>query len=90
MDNPLRFSNNLLGKISNLIMTTDDKIKDEKLQYDINREETKISALLSGKIDEYDYLAGEEIFPSDQSKMIEQAKFTCYSLGKALENQTKN
>ena len=31
-------------------MTIDDKIKDEKLQYDINRESTKISALLSGKI----------------------------------------
>ena len=52
-------------------MTTDDNIKDEKLQYNINREETKISALLSGKID--DYLTYEKILPSDQSKMKEQA-----------------
>ena len=40
-------------------MTTDDEIKDEKLKYDINREAAKISALLSGKIDKYEYLTGE-------------------------------
>ena len=32
-----------------------DKIRDEKMQYDINREAAKLSALLSGKIDKYDY-----------------------------------
>ena len=32
-------------------MTIDDKIKDEKLQYDIKRKAAKISALLSGKTD---------------------------------------
>ena len=37
-------------------MTTDDKIRDEKLQYDINKEAAKISSLLSGKIDIYEYL----------------------------------
>ena len=47
-------------------MTIDDKIKDEKLQYDINRKAAKISALSSGKIDKYEYLPGEEIFLSDQ------------------------
>ena len=47
-------------------MTTDDKIRDEKPQYAINREATKISPLLSGKIDKCEYLAGEEILPSDQ------------------------
>ena len=57
-------------------MTTDDEIKDEKLQYDINREAEKISVLLSSEIDKYEYLAGEEILPSDQSRIIEQAKFT--------------
>ena len=44
----------------------DDKINDEKLQYDINREATKISALSSGKIDRYEYLTGEKILPSNQ------------------------
>ena len=46
-------------------MTSDDKIRAEKLQYDINREATKISALSSGKMDKYEYLTGEEILPSD-------------------------
>ena len=63
-------------------MTIDDKIKDEKLQYDINREAAKISALSSGKIDKYEYLTGEEILPSDQSRIIEQANFTYSLLGK--------
>ena len=44
------------------------KIRDEKLQYDINREAAKISALSSGKIDKYKFFTGEEIFPSDQSR----------------------
>ena len=42
-------------------MTIDDKIKDEKLQYDIHRQEAEISALSSGKIDKYKYLTDEEI-----------------------------
>ena len=39
-------------------MTIDDKIKDEKLQYNINREGAKISASSSGKIDKYDFPTG--------------------------------
>ena len=56
-------------------MTVDDKIRDEKLQYDINREAANISALSSGKIDKYDYVTGEEILRPDQKRVIEQAKF---------------
>ena len=70
-------------------MTIDDKIRDEKLQYDINREAANISALSSVKIDKYEYLTGQEILPSDQSRIIEQAKFTYFPLGKAFEKQTK-
>ena len=70
-------------------MTIEDQIKDEKLQYDINREAAKISALSSGKIDKYEYLTGEEILPSNQKQIIEQAKFTYSPLGKAFEKQTK-
>ena len=70
-------------------MTIKDQIRDQKLQYDINREAAKISALSSGKIDEYEYLTGKEILPSNQQQVIEQAKFTCFPLGKALEKQTK-
>ena len=70
-------------------MTIEDQIKDEKLQYDINREAAKISALSSGKIDKYEYLTGEEILPSNQQQIIEQAKFTYSPLGKAFEKHTK-
>ena len=51
-------------------MTTDDKVRDEKLQYNTNRNAAKISALSSGKI-KYEYLRGEEILTSDQSRIIE-------------------
>ena len=57
-------------------MTIDDKIRDEKRQYDINREVVKTSPLSSGKIDEFEYLTSEEILSSDPSRIIEQAKFT--------------
>ena len=70
-------------------MTIEDQIKDKKLQYDINREAVKISALSSGKIDKYEYLTAEEILPSNQQQIIEQAKFTYSPLGKAFEKQTK-
>ena len=69
-------------------MTINDKTKDEK-QYDINRKAAKKSKLSSGKIDKYEYRTGEEILPSDRSRIIEQAKFTYSSLGKAFEKQIK-
>ena len=87
-DNPSRLRKNLLRRIY-LILTIDDKIRDDKLQYDINREAAKVSALSSGKIDKYEYLAVEEILPSNQRPVIEQAKFTYFLLGKAFEKQIK-
>ena len=70
-------------------MKVNDKIIDEKLQYDINKEAAKIPALSSGKIDKYEYLTGEEILPSDQSRKIEQAKFTFSPRNKSFEKQIK-
>ena len=70
-------------------MTIDDQIRDEKLQYNINREAAKISALLAGKIRKYEYLTGEDILPSNQQQIIKQAKFTYSPLAKTLEKQTK-
>ena len=70
-------------------MTIEDRIKDEKLQYDINREAAKISALSSGKLDKYEYLTGEEILPSNQQQIIQQAKFNYSPLGKAIEKEIK-
>ena len=70
-------------------MTIEDQIKDEKLQYDINREAAKISVLSSGNFDKYEYLTGEEIVPSNQQQIIQQAKFNYSPLGKAIEKQRK-
>ena len=58
-----------------------------KLQYDINREAAKVSASLSGKIDKYEYFAGEEILPSDKSRIIKQAKVTYSPPDKAFEKK---
>ena len=65
------------------MMTINDQVKDENLQYDINREAAK--ELSSGKLHKYEYLTGEGILPSNQQQMIEQTKFTYSPLGKAFD-----
>ena len=70
-------------------MTINYQIRDEKLQYDNNREAAKISALSSVKIHKYEYLTGEDILPSNQQQRTEQTKFTYSPLGKVFEKQIK-
>ena len=70
-------------------MTTDDKIRDKNLKYDINREAAKTLIVSSGKIDKYEYLRGEEILPSNQRQIIEQAKFAYSPLRKVFGKQTE-
>ena len=66
-------------------MTINDQIRDEKLQYDINRKAAKSSV----KFHKYEHLTGEDILPSNQQQVIEQARFTDSPLGKAFEKQIK-
>ena len=68
-------------------MTTEDKSKDGKIKNNINREAAKISALSSGKIDKYEYPTGEELLPSDQSRIIQEATFIYFPLGKVFKNK---
>ena len=70
-------------------MTINDQIRNKKLQYDINREVAKISALSSGEISKYEYLTGEDMLPTNQQQIIDQAKFTYSPLVKAFEKQIK-
>ena len=70
-------------------MTINDQIGDEKLKYDINRDAAKISALTSKNFHKYEYLTGEDILPSNQQQIIEQAKFTYSPLEKAFGKQIK-
>ena len=70
-------------------MTINDQIRDEKLQYDIDREAAKISALSSVKIYKYENLTDKDILSSNQQHIIEQARFTYSPLGKAFKKQIK-
>ena len=74
-------------------MTIADQIKDEKLQYDINREAAKISALSSGKIDKKYYYWYIQlilwILPSNQKQIIEQPKLLTLLWKKLLKNKQK-
>ena len=73
-------------------MTNDDKVRDEKRQYDINREAAKISALSFEKIGKYEYLTSEEILPSNQRQIIEQTKFyhsKIFSIRKSKQKKKK-
>ena len=70
-------------------MTIDEKIRDEKLQCDINREAAKISAFSSNKIHKCKYLTGKDILPSSNQQIIEQARFSYSPLRKAFEKQIK-
>ena len=67
-------------------MTIDNNIRVQKLQYDITRVRTQISALSLNEINEHEHLTDEETLPSDQSRIIEEATFTYFPLGKAFEN----
>ena len=87
-DNPVRFRCNLLERIQTFV-TSDDKIRDGKLHYGINIEVAKILALSSGKVDKYEYCTVEEILPSPQSQILEEAKFTHSPLGRAFKKQIK-
>ena len=71
------------------MMAINDQIKDERLQYDINREAAKISYLSSGKIYKYEHLTSEDIVPCSQQQIIDQTKFTYSPLEKSFEKQLK-
>ena len=55
-------------------MTINDQIRNEKLQYDINSKAAKVSSKSSSNFGKYEYLTGEDILPSNQQQIIEQAK----------------
>ena len=72
-----------------MIITIDERIRDEKLRCDINRETSKVSALLLGKINKYEYLTTKKTLPLDQSRMIEKAKFIYPPVEEACKKQSK-
>ena len=65
-------------------MTINNQIRDEKLQYDVNREAAKISAFSSGEIYKYEYLTGEDILPSNQQQNNRTNKIYLFSAVKSF------
>ena len=59
-------------------MKINDQIRDEKLQYDINREVAKISPLSSGKVYKYEYLICKDILPSDQQQIMKKLNLSIF------------
>lgn len=76
LDNRLCFQKSLLEEVKITVMAIGKKIKNRKLQCDINRAAVKISALCSGKIDKYKSMKSDEILPSQQHAILTEAKFT--------------
>ena len=88
-DNCFLYRKKLLKGTFKTTMTIDEEIIDEKLQHDINREASKLSTLSLVKIHKYEYLTSQEILHWDQSRIIEQAEFTYFTLVKSLKKRTK-
>ena len=87
LDNPLSLILQSFKRNIKTSMAIDDKNQDEKLRHDINRETAKLFSLSSGKINNYEYLAGKEILLSHQGRMIEQAYLL--SFRKSFQKQIK-
>ena len=89
--NPLCLRKNLSERTQKLIMTTDDKISDKKLQYDINKKAAKKSVLSSQKIDKYEYLTGEEMFLSIQRQINNRTSYVyIFTINKAFWKPNEN
>ena len=65
------------------------RIRDKKLQYDINREAAKISPFLPGRVAKYECLTDEPVLPSDKLRVIEQVKLTYSSFTRSFRKVNK-
>ena len=66
--------------VADQIKILERKTKQNEAQYDLDRKAAKISALSSGKLDKYKYLAGEDL--NYKPSAVEQAKFVYFPLSK--------
>ena len=76
--------------ISEKIKTINNKIEQNKAQYDLDRQTAKISALSSGNVRKYEFLIGKDFLP--EKDLLEKAatmkRFEYLPLGKELKPQT--
>ena len=77
--------------INEQIRTLDNIIRSNQSQHDLDRQNAKISALSSGKLDKYEYLTGEDL--GYKPDVVQKAKFEYSPLGqvfnKGLETDEK-
>ena len=77
--------------INEQIKILDNKIRSNQAQYDLDRQNGKISALSSGKLDKYEYFTGEDL--GYKPDVVQKAKFEYSPLGqvfnKGLEKDEK-
>ena len=72
------------------IKTIDNKIEQNKAQYNLDRQTVMVSALSSGNVGKYEFLAGQDILP--EKELLEKTstikRFEYQPLGSELEKQT--
>ena len=66
--------------VTDQIKILNRKFKQNKSQYDLDREAAKISALSSNNLDKYELVTVEDL--NLKPSTVEQAKFECSPLGK--------
>ena len=76
--------------ISDKTKTINNEIEQNQAQCDLNRPTAKISALLSGNVNEYDFLVGEDVLPEKGrlERVAAVKRFQYSPLGKELNEQT--
>ena len=68
--------------VTDQLKITDDKIKANQAQYDLDRLAAKISALSSGELRKYEYLTGEDL--GYRPGILEQTRYEYSPLVKIL------
>ena len=69
------------------IKILDDKIKANQVQYNLDREAAKNSALASKKFDKYEHLTGEDL--GYEPGVVEEVKFQYSSMSKVFNKGLK-
>ena len=68
--------------INEQVKILDDKIRASKAQYDLDRQNAKISALSSGELEKHEYLSGED--SGYKPDVVQKAKFEYSPLGEVF------
>ena len=76
--------------ISEKIKAINNKIKQNKAQYNLDRQTANISALSSGNVSKYKFLIGNDVLPEKDllAKAAALKRFEYLPLGKEFKKQT--